>query len=324
MKISRRHAVVAASLIAATFTGTALAQGWPTKTVTIVVSYPAGGDTDVMARMFAEKLTKRLGQSVIVDNKPGASGTIGSAHVAKAAPDGYTLLMAPNTFAMAQFVLKTGSGSSYDVLGGFTPIVQTSTQPLFLASNPASGIKDFKTLLAQARRESVAYASPGSGSPMHVLGEMFNKAAGTKMTQVPYKGVAPAVNDLVGGHVPTTFLTYGPLEPYLGGKVTLLAVAQEKRSTLAPDVPTLQEQGIHGSDVSAWQGLYGPKGLPQDIVALLNRHMNEILKEPDVVKRMATFGALPEGGDPAHLAQTTATDYNRFGKIIKDLGIQAE
>lgn len=325
MRFNRRQLILAtASLAAAPFPGMARAQSWPAKPITIVVAYPAGGDTDAMARMYGEKLSKRLGQPVIVENKPGASGTIGSAHVAKAAPDGYTLLMAPNTFAIAQFVLKTGGSSSYDVLGGFTPIVQTSEQPLFLAANPASGMKDFKSLLARARSENVTYASPGSGSPMHILGEMFNKAAGTRMTQVPYKGVAPAVNDLIGGHVPATFLTYGPLMPYLGTKVVLLAVAQEKRSTLAPDVPTLQEQGIKGADVSAWQGLFGPKGLPQEVVSVLNRHMNEILKEPEVVSKMASFGALPAGGEPARLAQTNANDYHRFDKIIKDLGIRAD
>ncbi len=193
--------------------GSAMAQAYPAKPITIVVAYPAGGDTDAMARLFAEKLSTRLGQPVLVDNRPGASGTIGTAHVAKAAPDGYTLLLAPNTFAIAQFVLKTASGSSYDVLNGFTPIVQTSVQPMFVAVSQASGIKDMKTLIAQGKGDGLTYASPGSGSPMHILGEMFNRAAGTRIAHIPYRGVAPAVTDLIGGHVPVTFMTWGRSRP---------------------------------------------------------------------------------------------------------------
>ena len=323
-KIRRQVVLTAAFLAAAQLSGTALAQAYPSKPITIVVAYPAGGDTDAMARLYAEKLSHRLGQPVLVDNRPGASGTIGTVHVGKAAPDGYTLLLAPNTFAIAQFVLKTASGSSYDVINGFTPIVQTSVQPMFVAASQSSGIKDLKTLTAQGKRDGLTYASPGRGSPMHIMGEMFNKAAGTKLAHIPYKGVAPAVNDLIGGHVPVTFMTWGPIAPYAGTKVNVLAVADAQRSTLAPNVPTLGELGLKDVEVSAWQGLFGPKGMPAETVKLLNTHLNEILKMPDVVSKMATFGALPAGGDSARLAKTNAADFNRFGKLIKDLGIQAD
>ena len=323
-KIRRQVVLTAALLATAQLSGTALAQAYPSKPITIVVAYPAGGDTDAMARLYAEKLSHRLGQPVLVDNRPGASGTIGTVHVGKAAPDGYTLLLAPNTFAIAQFVLKTASGSSYDVINGFTPIVQTSVQPMFVAASQSSGIKDLKALTAQGKRDGLTYASPGSGSPMHIMGEMFNKAAGTKLAHIPYKGVAPAVNDLIGGHVPVTFMTWGPIAPYAGTKVNVLAVADAQRSTLAPNVPTLGELGLKDVEVSAWQGLFGPKGMPAETVKLLNTHLNEILKMPDVVSKMATFGALPAGGDSARLAKTNAADFNRFGKLIKDLGIQAD
>lgn len=325
IKIRRQVVMAAALLVAAQMSGHALAQAaYPAKPITIVVAYPAGGDTDAMARLYAEKLSHRLGQPVLVDNRPGASGTIGTVHVAKAAPDGYTLLLAPNTFAIAQFVLKTASGSSYDVLNGFTPIVQTSVQPMFVAASQTSGIKDLKTLIAQGKRDGLTYASPGSGSPMHIMGEMFNKSAGTKLAHIPYKGVAPAVNDLIGGHVPVTFMTWGPIAPYAGTKVNVLAVADAQRSALAPNVPTMAELGVKDVEVSAWQGLFGPKGMSPETVKLLNGHLNEILKMPDVVSKMATFGALPAGGDAARLAKTNAADFNRFGKLIKDLGIQAD
>jgi tripartite-type tricarboxylate transporter receptor subunit TctC len=325
MKSTRRLALAAAvSAAALSLAGPVAAQAWPSKPITIVVAYPAGGDTDAMARLYAEKLSARLGQPVIVDNKPGASGIIGNSFVAKAPADGYTLLMTPSTISIAQLVVKTSPSTSYDVLNDFTPIVQTATQPLFLVSGAAAP-KDMKELLATARSKPLTYASPGSGSPMHILGELFNKSAGVKVAHVPYRGVAPAVNDVLGGHVPLTFITWGPVEPYVAsGKVHVIAVADKQRSPLAPNVPTLAEVGVKDVEVGAWQGLMAPKGLSPEIQKTLNAHMNEILKMPDVVAKMKVYGALPAGGDPARLAKTNADDHARFGKIIKDFGIQAD
>lgn len=307
----------------------ATAQGYPTKPITIVVAYPAGGDTDALARVFAEKLSHRVKQPVLVDNRAGASGVIGSSYVSKAAPDGHTLLLAPSTFAIAQLVLKTGAGSGYDVVAGFTPIFQLGTQPLFLAAGPgtkAATLKDVVTAAkANSKSEALAYASPGSGSPMHILGEMFNKASGAGLRHVPYKGIAPGITDVVGGHVPLTWVTYGPAAPYLAdGKMRLLGVAQATRSPLAPDVPTLAELGYKDVEVVAWNGLFGPKGLPAEIVQQLNGHFNEILKMPDVLDRMKTLGTLPLGGPPATLAKTNATDLERFTRVVKDLNILAD
>lgn len=326
MNTTRRNVLACvASIAAAAVAGPALAQPFPSKPITIVVAYPAGGDTDAMARLYAEKLSTKLNQPVIVDNRPGASGTIGTSYVAKAQPDGYTLLLAPSTFSIAQFVLKTGGGSSYDVLNGFTPIVQTGIQPLFVAASTTAGAKDLKSLVAMSKTKEMSYASPGNGSPMHILGEMFDKAAGVKISHVPYKGVAPAVNDLLGGHVPVTFMTLGPVAPHVAsGKVVVLAVADAQRSPLAPTVPTLAELGYKDVEVAAWQGLFGPKGLPPEIVKTLNDSLNEILKMPDVAAKMATFGALPAGGEAARLTRANTDDYNRFGRIIKEFGIQAD
>ncbi len=326
MFCTRRQAfTLAAAGFALCAAGSALAQAYPSKPITIVVAYPAGGDTDAMARLYAEKLSTRLGQPVVVDNRPGASGTIGTSYVAKAQPDGYTLLMAPSTFSIAQQVLKPGSSTTYDELNGFTPIVQTGVQPLFIAASQSAGVKDLKELVAAAKAKSLTYASPGSGSPMHILGEMFNKSADVKMNQVPYRGIAPAINDALGGHVPAVVTTYGPVAPHLAsGKLSLLAVADDKRSVLAPNVPTLAELGYKDVQVGAWQGIFGPKGLPPEITKTLNTHLNEILKMPDVVSKMAVLGALPGGGEPSKLAKANADDYARFGKVIKELGIQAD
>ncbi|MCZ4312486.1 tripartite tricarboxylate transporter substrate binding protein [Comamonadaceae bacterium G21597-S1] len=306
--------------------GLAAAQGYPSRPITIVVAYPAGGDTDAVARLLGEKLSTRLGQPVIVDNRSGASGIIGSSHVSKAPADGYTLLLAPSTFAIAQFVLKTSGSTAYDVVNGFTPIIQTGSQPLFLATAGSVEAKSVKELVAAAKTGSnMDYASPGSGSPMHVLGEIANKSMGVNFRQVPYKGVAPAMSDVLGSHVPLTYMTYGPLEPYVAnGKVRILAVADKARSPLAPNVPTFAELGYAGIEVTAWNGLFGPKGMPADIVKTLNTHVNEILKMPDVAAKFATLGVIPHGGAPDVLAKTSAGDFERFGRVIKEMGIKAD
>lgn len=327
MKQTRRLAIAAAiSMAAACASGLAwAADSYPAKPITLVVAYPAGGDTDALARLFAEKLSTRVGQPVVVDNRPGASGIIGSAYVSKATPDGYTLLLAPSTFSIAQLVLKT-NGSGYDVLNGFTPIVQTGSQPLFLVAGGNSGLAATKDAVAAAKSgKTLSYASPGSGSPMHILGEMFARASGTTLAHVPYKGVAPAINDVLGGHVPVTFITLGPVAPYIAnGKLRPLAVASAQRSPLAPSVPTLAEQGYKDVEVTAWNGLWGPRNLPPEIVKTLNGHFNEILKMPEIVSRMAVLGTTPVGGDADVLGKTNAADYARFGKVIKELGIQAD
>ncbi|WP_137896255.1 tripartite tricarboxylate transporter substrate binding protein [Ramlibacter sp. 2FC] len=327
MNPNRRHALARlAGLAAALAAGPALAQNYPSKPITLVVSYPAGGDTDAMARLFAEKLAGRLGQPVVVDNRPGASGTIGNAWVAKAAPDGHTLLLTPSTFSIAPLLIKSGAASAYDPLNDFTPIVQTGVQPLFLVAHPGLGVKDLRQLVAAAKGgKALAYASPGSGSPMHILGELFNKAAQVQISHVPYRGVAPAVNDLLGGHVPLAWMTYGPVAPYLSnGKLLALAVAERQRSKLAPGVPTLAELGVKDVEVSAWQGLMAPRGLPPEIAKRLNTEFNEILRIPEVAGRMQTFGALPTGGPASRLAQANAADHARYGQLIKSFGIQAD
>ncbi|WP_429609872.1 Bug family tripartite tricarboxylate transporter substrate binding protein [Variovorax sp. W2I14] len=328
MKHTRRLAIAAAiSMAGVCATGLAWAQNYPAKPITLVVAYPAGGDTDALARLYAEKLSARVGQPVVVDNRPGASGIIGSSYVSKAAPDGYTLLLAPSTFSIAQLVLKTNGGAGYDVLNGFTPIVQTGSLPLFLVASAGSGFATAKDAVAAAKGtgKPLSYASPGSGSPMHILGEMFARASGANLAHVPYKGVAPAVNDVLGGHVPVTFITLGPVAPYFAnGKLKALAVASSQRSPLAPTVPTLAELGYKDVEVVAWNGLWGPRNLPPEIVKTLNGHFNDILKMPDIVARMAVLGTTPVGGDADVLGKTNAADYARFGKVIKELGIQAD
>lgn len=306
--------------------GGAWAQAYPTKPITLVVAYPAGGDTDVLARLLAEKLSARLRQSVVVENRTGAAGTIGSAYVAKSAPDGYTLLVAPNTVAIAPLVLKNGTGASYDVRNDFTPVAQLGVQSLFVVVNKGTGITKLPELVARAKAGTVqTYATPGNGSPMHILGEMFNKAAGVNIAQVPYRGSAPAVVDVLGGQVPMTYSTLGAVTQYVAtGAIVPLAVADMKRSPFAPNVPTLAELGYKDVEVGAWQALMAPKGLPPELVKTLNTHINDILKMPDVVARMATIAITPVGGEPATLGKLIASDSTRYARIVKEFGIQAD
>ncbi|MBN8556316.1 MAG: tripartite tricarboxylate transporter substrate binding protein [Proteobacteria bacterium] len=326
MSLRRRQLMIAgaAGLAAAPF-ARVMAQTYPAKQINVVVSFPPGGDTDAFGRLFAEKMAARFNQPVIVENKTGASGTIGNAYVAKAAPDGYTLLFTPNTVATAPLVLKPGTGAVYDPLKDLTPIFLAGTQSLFLVANAATGIRSVKDLLAAVRAGKISgYASPGSGSPMHILGEMFNRAAGVKMTQIPYRGSGPAIVDLVGGQVQVMYTTLAPVAQYLAkGDLVNLAVADAQRSPLQPEVPSLAEVGVPGVEVGAWQGFMGPRGLPDAIVKTLNTQLNEIIRMPDVQERMKTLALVPVGGEPAALGRLVADHYQRFGKVIKEAGIVA-
>ena len=327
MKLVRRHmfatAVAALALIGSP---AVFAQAYPAKPITVVVAYPPGGDTDAIARLFAEKLSQRLKQTVIVDNKPGAGGVVGNSLVGRAPADGYTLLFTPNPFTTAPMVMKLAPAASYDVLGGFEPIAKTAIQPLVLVANPGVGIKSIPDMIAMAKSgKSLSYASPGAGSPMHILGEWLNASAGVKITHVPYRGVGPSVVDVVAGHVNTAWVTLGAVSQYTSnGRLIPLVVGDAQRSALAPNLPTLVELGYKDVVVGAWNGFFAPKGTPADVVKLLNGHLNEILKQQDVIDKLAVFGALPAGGPPDVLGKTNASEYDVMGKVIRDLGITAQ
>lgn len=301
-------------------------QAYPSRPITVIVSYPPGGDTDAIARLFADKLGQRLGQTVLIDNRPGAGGAIGNGLAGRARPDGYTLLFTPNPFTTAPLVMKLSGAASYDVLGGYEAVIHTAIQPLVLVCSPRLGVRTLPQLVARARAgATVSYASPGAGSPMHILGEWLNRAAGVKFSHVPYRGVGPSVTDVVAGHVDTAWVTFGAVRQYLdSGKLLALAVGDARRSPLAPQVPTLVELGYPDVVVGAWNGFFAPRKTPAAVIALLNAHLNAILKEPEVVEKLATFGALPAGGAPGVLAELNQREYVVMGKAIRELGIAAE
>jgi tripartite-type tricarboxylate transporter receptor subunit TctC len=312
-----------ASLAAGT---AALASDYPSRPVTIIVSYPPGGDTDAMARVFAERLTQALGQPVVVENRPGAGGTIGNSFVGRADPDGYTLLFTPNPFTTAPMVMDLPADASYDVLEGFAPVIQTNLQSVVLVANAGTGITSVAEMVERARAgEELSYASPGAGSPMHIAAEWINHEAGIKIEHIPYRGVGPIIPDVLAGHVDLAYVTYGPVAQLIEkGDLNLLAITDAARNPVLANVPTVAEQGFDAVRLGAWHGIMAPRGTPAEVVARLNAEMNKVLTDPEVVALMASFGAVPVGGPPETLAATNAADFERLGKVVTELGVRSE
>jgi tripartite-type tricarboxylate transporter receptor subunit TctC len=327
----RRRALASLACLAAAYSLCAAlpahaADAYPSKPITLMVAYPAGGDSDVLARLLGDKLTGMLKQPVVVENRTGAAGMIGTSFVAKAKPDGYTLLVAPNTVVISPLVIQAAGATGYDVTRDLTPIVQLGRQSLFVVVTGASGVRSAQALVAGARAGAIpSYASPGNGSPMHILGELFNKSTGVKIAQVPSRGSVPAVADMVGGHVQMMYSTLGPVSQFLpSGKLVPVAVADSRRSSFLPDVPTLAEQGIKDAEVGAWQAVLGPKGLPPELVQRLNAAINEVLKMPDVIERLAALAVEPAGGSPADLARLIANDHAKYGRLVREFNIRTD
>jgi tripartite-type tricarboxylate transporter receptor subunit TctC len=298
----------------------ALAQG--SRAVSIVVAFPPGGETDVLARLYAERLATRIGRSVVVENRSGASGTIGAVHVARAAPDGDTLLFAPNTFAIAPHVMR--AQQPYDPVADFTPIGQAGTNALILMASRQSGLRNLAEVVAQAKAGRVGtYGSPGSGSPMNILGELFNRVAGISLTEVAYRGTAPLVADLLAGVVPVGFVTPAVVVEHVrAGGMTPIAVSSRERAALVPQVPTFIESGFD-VEITAWYGLFGPRGMQPAQVEALNGHLNAILAMPEIRERMTGMGIAPAGGPQAQFAALVRAESDRYGRLVREFNISA-
>ncbi|MGV2862461.1 Bug family tripartite tricarboxylate transporter substrate binding protein [Achromobacter sp. ESBL13] len=297
---------------------------WPEKPITLIVPWAAGGSTDILARVLSEGLTQSLGQPVIVENRSGASGNIGTTFVARAKPDGYTLLVGSmSTHTMNQALY---SNMPFDGVKDFTPIAElalvTNTMVVH-PSVPANNVKEFIAYVKD-RPDAVAYASAGQGSTNHLSAALFEKAAGVKMMHIPYRGGAPAVLDTVAGRTQVLFSAGTQTLPHVqSGKLKLLAVTEENRSPLLPDAPTVAET-LPGYELSVWYGAFGPAGMPPELTARLNREINLILKRPDVIKKMGDMGVLLTETTPEQFGQILARDADKYGKLIKELGITAE
>jgi tripartite-type tricarboxylate transporter receptor subunit TctC len=297
--------------------GAASAQSWPTKTVTIVVPFPAGGTTDVLARAVGTKLSAVIGQSVIVDNKPGAGATLGAEFVSKASADGHTLLMGAIHHTVATNVYKN---LRYNFEKDFAPITTVALVPNVLTVSTKStynSVKDIVTA-AKAAPEKVAYGSNGNGTAQHMIGTQFQMETGTKILHVPYKGSAPLTTDLLGGQVDMSFDTITPVLPFIKeGKLRALAVTTAKRSSALPNVPTLQEAGVPNVANGTWFGLLAPAATPKAVVTRLNTELVKIIQSPEFKKQMADIGAEPIGNKPEEMAKQIHDETEKFANLVK-------
>jgi tripartite-type tricarboxylate transporter receptor subunit TctC len=301
-----------------------LAQGLSQQTIHFYVPFTAGTGPDLLARILAEELRQRWNQAVIVENKPGASGNIGTQAAARATPDGHILLMTVNTFVMNASLYPN---IPYDPEKDFVPIAEIATGALALVVHPSLNVSTLAELIALARNKpgEINYASPGRGTPQHLAMELFKLTSQVNLTHIPYAGSAGAVKDLAGGHVSAMFLPVHTALPLAqSGQIRILAVGSKTRAPQAPGVPTLAEQGVTDFDVDLWYGVLVPAGTPKDIVDRYNKVFNEILAETSVRATLGKQGLVAQGGPPERLAQLIAKDRPRWAKVVKDAQITAE
>jgi tripartite-type tricarboxylate transporter receptor subunit TctC len=296
---------------------------YPTKQIRLIVPYPPGGSVDPIARVLSQKLGDALGQSVIVDNRPGGNAVIGTELTARAAPDGHTLLLAATSHVTNPLLVAT----TYDALKDFVPVAMLTETPVILVVNPsvpANNLKEF-IALAKSRPGALNFSSAGSGNPNHLAGELFNMMADVKTTHVPYKGGAPAIADLLGGQVDFSYGSPIIVIPHIrSGKLRALAVSGPTRLASLPDVPTFAEAGLPGYEVRIWYGLLAPAGTPKDVVARLNKEVNRIMALPEVNELIEAGGMTRFTLEPAQFAALMKSDSDKYGLIIKKANVKLD
>ena len=298
------------------------AQAYPSRPVRVVVPYPAGGGTDILARPIMAFISERAGQQFLIDNRGGATGMVGTEMVAKAAPDGYTVLLSASPeLVVNQHVYRK---MAYDVQRDLRPVTQVATTPTIIVSIPSFPGKTIKDVIELARRHkgSLTYATSGIGSPHHIIGEMLRLRGKSDMIHVPYKGGGPQVSDTLGGHVIISIFTLPVVTHHVqAGRLRGIALCASKRSQVVPDIPTMEESGFPGFDVSQWWAVSVPRGTSDDIVRRLHSEVSEALKVPDIRKRQIEQGYEPIGSTPEVFAQYLKDEIAKYGKLIKDTGI---
>jgi len=315
-----RSAVFALLALAA---GLAQSQQYPTKVVRIIAPFAPGGGTDFIARLIAQKLTERLGQQAIVENKPGAGGNLGAEFAVKSAPDGYTLLLVAGSYTVNPSLYKL----SFDPVNDITPIIQLSQGPFVVAVHPSVPANSLKELIELARRQpdKLSYASAGAGSITHLASELFLDMAKIKIVHIPYKGTGPALNDTIAG---STQLIFGSVSTTLqfikSGRLRGLAVTTARRISALPELPTVAEAGVPGYEVVLWHGLVAPKGVPRPIVDRLNREANQVLKAKEMEDLLATDGVAPAGGTPEQFRALIKADIERWRRVVKQANIKVD
>ena len=321
---TRRTALQLAALALASVAGAAHAQAWPSKPVSLVVPFPAGGTTDVLARALAERLSPAIGQPVIVENKPGAGATIGADYVAKAKADGHTLLIGAVHHTIASSVYKK---LPYDFQKGFEPVTVIAMVPNVLVVNARTPAKNVNELVAliKAKPAEASYGSNGNGTAQHLIGTQFQQQTGTRLQHIPYKGSGPLATDLLGGQILMSFDTITPVLPHIkAGKLRPLEVTTAKRSPALPDVPTLQEAGLKDFDIGTWFGVLAPVGTPKPVRDRLSAEATKIIQSPDFRKRMDDIGAQPVGNSPAEMAAQIRSETDKFSLLVKAANVTVE
>lgn len=302
------------------------AQGWPDKPIRIMVPFAPGGQTDIVGRILADQYTRAWGKSAIVENRPGASGTVGTEIVAKSAPDGYFLQIAAINTHGANPALF-GAKLPYDPIRDFTPIIWAVSTSNVLVINNSLPFRSLKEILDHARANpgKLTFGTAGSGSSMHLFMEVLKMMTKVDITHIPYKGSAPAVQDLMGGQISMVFDSMPGSWPFAqAGKVRPIAISSAKRSTTAPDVPTVAESGVPGYDYVSWLGVVGPAGMPRDIVMKINAETNRILQQPDVKERLHQLGTTPVGGTPEEFGAYIKNQVETWHKVVKAAGSKVE
>jgi tripartite-type tricarboxylate transporter receptor subunit TctC len=322
----RRFVGIAAAAVAAPsiFSSRASGADWPVKPVRVVVPFAAGGSTDITARLVSNRLQEVWGQSVVVENKGGAGGNIAADMVAHSDPDGYTIFIVGPGMATNQFLYPS---LSYDPVGDFAPVTMLITQPNMMCvpnSSPAKSVKEF-IAYCNANKDKVTYASSGNGTTLHLSGELFKRLANVEMTHIPYRGGAPAINDLIPGRVDVIFDNVPSIISHVrSGTVRGLAVTTRERIAIMPEMPTIAESGVPGFDVSSWFAFFVPARTPQEIIARINADTNAALVHPSVKPRFDDLGANPKGSTPAELAAFLKSEIDKWGPVIQEAKIKVE
>ncbi len=318
--IQRRSVLALAGLMAA---GAARA-AWPDRPIKLVVPFGAGGATDVIGRAVAQAMSRNMGQQIVVENRPGAGGVIAGTMVAKAPPDGYTLLL--GSIGMLAIGPNLRRDTPYDVATSFAPISLLSATPNLVVVHPSLKVGTLRELidLAKASPGKIAYGSSGLATSTHLSGELFQAMAGVKLVHVPYRGGALALTDLRAGQIPLMFDTMSSVSAIKAGQLKALAITSAKRSPLLPDVPTVQEAGLPGYQTSSWNGLMAPAGTPSEVLDRLNQEVLKALAQPDVRRALTNDGSEVTGSTPEEFGRTIAEETRRWGKLIRDAGIRVE
>ena len=317
--------VIGLLMLALTLDTSVAAQGYPSKPIRFVVPYAPGGNTDILARLLGQKLSEAWGQQVIIDNRPGAAGTVGAELVARSPADGYTLIM--GSFGNIIVANSLYKNLKYDPFKDFASIALVSLPPGILVENPAVPAQNVRELIAYAKSNPgrLNYGSPGAGAWNHLFFELFNASAGISIVHVPYKGIAPAVVDLLGGQVQLAISAFPTALPHIrSGKLRALAVTSAKRSGLMTDVPTVAESGLAGYEAAGWFGVLAPAGTPPAVVAKLNAEIDRILELPEVKASLASDGAEPAGGTPAQMTESARAASAKWSKLIRELNLRTE